>query len=117
MTTLSHTPDQITVAEAARAAPTRPPISACEDDEGSPNHQVSRFQPMAPSSAAAQIARPVEPDGGSMIPLPTVSATFWPAKAPTKFATAAMPSATRGVSARVEMDVAIAFAESWKPLV
>ncbi len=31
--------------------------------------------------------------------------------------TAAMPSATRGVSARVETAVAIAFAASWKPLV
>ena len=47
----------------------------------------------------------------------TVLATFWPRKAPTKFMTAAMASATRGVSARVETDVAIALAASWKPLV
>jgi hypothetical protein len=31
--------------------------------------------------------------------------------------TAAMSNAARGVSARVEIDVAIAFAESWKPFV
>ena len=34
-----------------------------------------------------------------------------------KFITAAIVSATRGVSARVETDVAMALAASWKPLV
>ena len=52
-----------------------------------------------------------------MMPLPTVSATFVPKNAPKRLATAAMTSATRGVSARVETEVAIAFAASWKPLV
>ena len=52
-----------------------------------------------------------------MMPLPTVLATWVPRKAPMKFMTAASSSATRGVSARVEIEVAIAFAESWKPLV
>ena len=42
---------------------------------------------------------------------------LWPRKAPTKFMTAAMASAMRGVSARVETDVAMALAASWKPLV
>src|SRR5690349_22347613 len=32
--------------EADSAAPHRPPISACEDDEGRPNHHVNRFQPI-----------------------------------------------------------------------
>ena len=36
MTTLSSTVDQITVVPDASAAPTRPPIRACEEDEGSP---------------------------------------------------------------------------------
>ena len=40
-----------------------------------------------------------------------------PRKAPTKFITAAIASATRGVSARVETEVAMALAASWKPLV
>ena len=44
-------------------------------------------------------------------------ATFWPRKAPTKFITAARIRATRGVSARVDTDVAIALAASWKPFV
>ncbi len=46
-----------------------------------------------------------------------VWATFVPKKAPKRLATAAMASATRGVRARVETEVAIALAASWKPLV
>ena len=47
----------------------------------------------------------------------TVWATFWPRNAPTKFMTAAMASATLGVSAPVETEVAMALAASWNPLV
>ena len=35
----------------AIAAPTRPPIRACEEDEGMPYYQVMRFQEIAPISA------------------------------------------------------------------
>jgi hypothetical protein len=52
-----------------------------------------------------------------MIPDPTVDATLVPRNAPRRFITAAIASAARGVSARVEIDVAIAFAASWKPFV
>ncbi len=116
MATLSMTVVQLTKAPAARAEPTRPPISACEDDDGSPKYQVIRFQVIAPTRPAITITRPWLPLPGSMTSL-TVFATFWPRKAPTKFITAAMLSATRGVSARVETEVAIALAASWKPLV
>ena len=51
------------------------------------------------------------------MPLPTVLATSVDTSAPTTLATAAKASATRGVNALVEMDVAMALAESWKPLV
>ena len=54
---------------------------------------------------------------GGEITLPTVLATSWPRKAPMKFITAAIARAARGVSARVETEVAMAFAASWKPLV
>ena len=47
----------------------------------------------------------------------TVLATSCPRKAPTKFMTAAIASATRGVSAPVDTEVAMALAASWKPLV
>ena len=71
---------------------------------------------IAPSSPAITMTRPCVPDGGE-ITLPTVLATSCPRKAPTKFMTAAMIRAMRGVSARVETDVAMALAASWKPLV
>ena len=35
----------------ATAAPTRPPISACDDEDGMPYYQVITFQAMAPTSA------------------------------------------------------------------
>src|SRR6476469_7496726 len=91
MTTFSHTPDHSTVADPASAAPTSPPMRACEDDEGRPFHHVIRFQQIAPIRAAAQMASPVAPEGASMMPLPTVLATLVPRKAPTKLAIAAMP--------------------------
>ena len=71
---------------------------------------------IAPSSAAMTTTRPLVPSGGSMTSL-TVLATSWPRKAPAKFMTAARVSASRGVSARVEIEVAIALAASWKPFV
>ncbi len=57
------------------------------------------------------------PVGVSMIPAPTVAATLVETSAPTTFITAARSSAARGVSALVDTEVAIAFAESWNPLV
>ena len=47
----------------------------------------------------------------------TVAATLSDRKAPTKFRTAESATAARGLSARVEIEVATAFAVSWKPLV
>jgi hypothetical protein len=52
-----------------------------------------------------------------MMPEPIVAATFVEISAPTTLASAAMISATRGVRARVDTDVAMALAESWNPLV
>ncbi len=97
------------------AAPTSPPISACDELEGRPSHHVRRFQTIAPMSAASTVfsfARPV-----SIIPLPTVFATAVVTNAPARFATAATATASRGESARVEIDVATAFAVSWNPFV
>ena len=52
-----------------------------------------------------------------MIPLPTVFATAVVTNAPARFAIAAISTASRGDSARVETEVATAFAVSWKPFV
>ena len=72
---------------------------------------------IAPSRPASTTTSPWVPTRRSMITSLTVCATFCPRSAPTKFMTAAMISAMRGVSARVDTEVAIALAASWKPLV
>ena len=115
--TFCHTPLHCTPLEpdCTRAAPRRPPISACVELEGNPSHHVARFHAIAPINAAStvfSVARPV-----SMIPLPTVFATAVVTNAPARFATAATATASRGDSARVEIDVATAFAVSWNPFV
>ncbi len=91
-------------------------MSACEDEDGRPKYHVMRFQAIAPSSAASTTTSACSPWGGSST-LKTVLATLVPRKAPTKFMTAAISRATRGVRARVDTEVAIALAASWKPLV
>jgi hypothetical protein len=117
ITTLSRITDQCTEADAATAAPTRPPISACDDDEGSPRRHVMRFHTIAPISPDSTTVIPCELWSGAMMPLPIVLATPSEINAPMRFITAASRSATRGVSARVDTEVAMALAASWKPLV
>ena len=56
-------------------------------------------------------------ESASTIPVATVAATWSDTNAPAKFRTAAIATAARGVSARVETLVAIEFAVSWKPFV
>ena len=99
---MSSTPDQYTVLDAASAAPTMPPISACDDDDGSPKYQVIRFHTIAPISAQNTSPSPAEPVGAAMMPAVTVAATLVPSSAPTRFITAARVSAARRLSARVD---------------
>src|SRR4029079_3546215 len=89
--------------------------SACDELEGSPNHHVSRFQVIAPSSAARIVFGVAR--FASMIPLPTVVATAVVTNAPARFASDAIATALRGESAFVETEVATALAVSWKPFV
>ena len=116
-TTLSRMLSHLTAAPAASAAPQRPPMRAWDDDEGMPRHHVTRFQAIAPSSAPAQTAMPVPPIGTSMMSLPMVWATRTPTNPPRRFITAASARAIRGVSERVETEVAMALEASWKPFV
>ena len=81
-----------------------------------PSRHVIRFQAIPPTSAAATTICPSSPVGVSAIPDAIVLATAVPVSAPTKFAAADIRIAWLGRSARVETDVAIAFAVSWKPL-
>src|SRR4051795_5656746 len=115
--TLSMRPWPLTAEgpEATNAAPATPPMSACDELEGSPAHQVARFQAIAPMSPANTTVVVIAP--ASTMPPATVAATWSEMNAPTKFSVAAMRTAARGDMARVDTVVAIAFAVSWNPFV
>src|SRR5947209_6092472 len=81
----------------APVAPIKPPIRACDELLGRPRYQVSRFQMMAPSSAA-RIILSVTLDGDTT-PLPIVAATCRVVNAPRKFMAAERRIAARGESA------------------
>ena len=95
---------------AANAAPTTPPMSACDELDGSPKYQVTRFHVIAPISPAKMTV--VVMSSESTIPPATVAATLIEMKAPTKFRIADSVTAVFGASARVEIDVATALAVS-----
>src|SRR5438876_12339056 len=75
MATLAAMPWHCTPVEpdCTSAAPVSPPMSACDDEDGSPNHHVSRFQAIAPITAASTVFGVARPE--SITPLPTVFAT------------------------------------------
>src|SRR3954451_14994023 len=95
---------------AANADPTTPPISACEELEGRPRYQVTRFQKIAPTSPAKTTV------GVITSPLTTsfatVAATASEMNAPAKLKIAAYATAIRGGIACVEIDVATTLAVS-----
>ncbi|MNY65108.1 hypothetical protein D3C86_2023230 [compost metagenome] len=65
---------------------------------------------------AATMSIPLVSSVGSVILPPIFLATPVNISAPIKFISAAIIMAVRGLSARVETEVAIALAVSWKPL-
>src|SRR3954466_5612341 len=99
----------------ATAEPTTPPISACDELEGRPKYQVTRFQEIAPIRPAKTTVGVTT--AASTTSLATVAATEIEMKAPTKFSIEANAIATCGLAAPVEIEVATTFAVSWKPLV
>ena len=117
MMTLETRPSHFTACDPAAASiePMTPPISACEELDGMPNSQVIRFQTIAPARPAKTTVGVTSPV--STRPLAIVAATLSDRNAPTRFSTAERPTASRGLSALVAMDVAIALAVSWKPFV
>src|SRR3954454_3733400 len=110
ITTRPTTPIQCTALPEARPAPTSPPTSAWEEEDGSPKYQVMRFQRIAPTSAARVTVSPAGPAGGWMIWRATGPARSVESRAPPRLATAARVRAARGVRARVETALAIALA-------
>ena len=117
ISTLSFSPAHSTTLqpEAATAEPRMPPMSAWLELDGSPAYQVIRFHVIAPTRPARTTSSVIADE--STIPVATVAATSSETNAPAKFRTAAIRTAARGDSARVETDVAIEFAVSWKPFV
>jgi len=95
-------------------APTNPPISACELDEGIPANHVTRFQMIAPVKAAKMTAGSTI--FGSIMPEPTVFATLSPKnRKAMKLKNAAHITARRGDRTRVDTMVAIELAASCNP--
>ena len=100
---------------ATQVAPIRPPNSACDELEGSPRNQVSRFHRMAPTSPAKITTGLMSVSSTS--PPEIVFATWTDRKAPARFRQAAIATAILGRNAPVAIDVAMALAVSWKPFV
>ena len=100
-------------------APIRPPNRACDDELGSPSSHVIRFHTIAPTSPAKIICGVIRmPSAPSRISPPLmVFATSVLRNAPTRFSTAAISTATFGLSAPVAIGVAMALAVSWNPFV
>ena len=95
----------------ATAAPASPPISACDDDDGIPNHQVITFHAVAPTSAPNSTYWSTTQ--ASMTPRPMVLATASPKnRNAMKLKNAAQATANCGRSTRVDTMVAIEFAAS-----
>ena len=97
-------------------APMIPPISACYEELGIPQYQVNKFHVMAPIRAAAMILLLIRDADITMSP-PIVFATPVLTIAPKKLSAAVIIIAFLGSIARVDTDVAMAFAVSWKPLI
>jgi hypothetical protein len=93
------------------AAPAKPPISACDEEVGSPQYHVIRSHVMAPTSPARITHWSTM--SACTTPLPTVVATWTPKpKAATKLKKAAHTTACNGVSTRVDTTVAMELAAS-----
>src|SRR5262245_31602193 len=92
------------------AAPASAPRRACDDDDGSPNHHVSRFQIRAPSNVA-KITLIVTAPGATPLAIAadTLGSKTMNAM---KLNSAAHTTAARGESTLVETTVAIELAES-----
>src|SRR5690349_5330781 len=92
-------------AAAASAAPHRPPISACDELDGNPHHQVIKSQIVAPSSAQISSCGVIVTIPASIRPDEIVFATAVPHMAPSRFVAAASSTAWPGLSTLVATTV------------
>jgi hypothetical protein len=100
---------------AAIPAPAKPPINVCEEEEGIPNHHVSKFHAIAAINPANITTNPTCPEITSALTVfATVFATPWSLKIKkaAKLKSAAQITAWKGVSTFVETTVAMELAAS-----
>ena len=100
--------------EAAMAAPAKPPISVCDDEDGIPNHQVAKFHIMAATIPEKMIGNVMYCSSTAFetvlaIPKPL---KYLAMKNATKLKAAAHNTALKGVRTFVDTMVAIEFAAS-----
>src|SRR5215218_1524910 len=100
---------------ATHVAPMSPPNSACDELDGNPRNQVTRFQVIAPTRPAKITTGVIT--ASLTIPPEMVLATSTDRNAPARFRHPATATATLGRNAPVAIEVAIALAVSWKPFV
>ena len=93
---------------AASAAPTTPPIRACDELDGRPYHQVIRFHVIAPIGPANTIVGVIM--SGLHDPLRDVAATSSGDERPHEVQQRRPSTAVRGGIGAVEMPVATTFA-------
>ena len=98
----------------AMPAPASPAIKLWLPLTGIPKRDATNTHVAAAATPPATVSRVIA--SGLTTPVPTTLATAVPEIAPTKFIPAAMMTAARGDITRVDTTVAIAFAESLKPL-
>ena len=97
------------------AAPAKPPINVCDDDEGMPFHQVNRFQTMAAITPAKMMGNVIYDSTtvfDTVLAMPKPPMIHLAIKKATKLKNAAHITAWKGVSTLVDTIVAIEFAAS-----
>ena len=99
----------------AIAAPAKPPISVCEEEEGIPNHQVAKFQIMAatiPENIIGNVTKSAITVLETVSAIPKPPIRYLAIKKATKLNIAAQSTAWKGVSTLVDTMVAIELAAS-----
>src|SRR4030095_3277730 len=99
----------------AIAAPINPPINVCEELEGIPNHQVSKFQQMAainPEKITGSVIKCSSTDLEMVLPILNSPIIYFETKKAAKLNRAAHNTAWKGVSTLVETIVAMELAAS-----
>ena len=95
----------------AMAAPAKPPISVCEEEEGIPNHQVNKFQIMAATSPEKTTGKVIK-SVFTVLAIVLATPCSLKIKKAAKLKKAAHTTAWKGVSTLVETIVAIELAAS-----